>query len=177
MTRDELHDLVRLHQVHLIRYLRFLGAIGPETAEDLAQETFVAAFRRPERIPADAREQAAWLRGIARNLFLADCRRRRRAPVALDEAALESAERHWRHAFLRDGDGFEYLEALRECLARLPSDRRRLVELRYAEGQGRQDLAETLGMTENGIKTALRRVRAALADCIESRLGIAGSAP
>ena len=71
MSRDELEALVLAHQAELYRYVRYLGAGDPNAAEDLVQETFLAAFKS-QNAPAasESARHAAWLRGIARNLFL-----------------------------------------------------------------------------------------------------------
>lgn len=113
---SEFESVLRWHQAHIYRYVRYLGAMDCALAEDLTQETFLAAFRSSTPFPADEREQSAWLRGIARNLFLAHCRQARNNPVHIDSQAVEQAEVLWREEFLREGDGFDYVEALRECM-------------------------------------------------------------
>jgi RNA polymerase sigma-70 factor (ECF subfamily) len=171
MNRDDLEALIRAHQAELFRYLRYLGAVDRAVAEDIVQETFLAAFRSPAPpLTDDVRRQAAWLRGIARNQFYAYCRRSRRSPVRADSDLLERAEALWADEFLRSGDGFDYVEALRHCLALCGTRQRRLLELRYTEGRSRAEMARLLQMTEDGIKSALQRIRALLADCIQRRL-------
>lgn len=175
IDRDELAALVRAHQAELYRYMRYLGA-GNEAAEDLVQDTFLAAFRSdaaPES--GDDRQVARWLRGVARNLFLRYCRKRSRRPATLSRPVLEQMEATWAEAFLRGGDGFDYVEALRRCLERLPAGQRRALDLRYAERRSRAEMAGLLAMTENGVKSLLRRLRAKLADCVERRLGMEGA--
>ena len=71
---------------------------------------------------------------------------------------------------LRGGDGFETVEALRKCLGRLDAKHRQILDLRYKQGKSRAEMARRCKMTENGIKTLLRRIRAALAECIQRRL-------
>jgi len=173
MNRDDLEMLVRAHQAELFRYLRYLGAMDHTLAEDLVQETFLAAFRSPDPPPVgEIRRQSAWLRGIARNLFFAHCRRSRTSPVHVDSAYLEQAEAVWATEFLREADGFDYMEGLRHCLKRLAEKERHLLDLRYAQEKSRAKMAHLLAMTEDGIKSALRRIRASLADCIEQRLAL-----
>lgn len=164
-----LETLVRLHQAELYRYLRYLGA-QPATAEDLVQETFLRALRRPAPGEADPRATAAWLRAVARNAFYDHCRSRRRAPTALSAEQLEKAEKLWADEFLRQGDGFDYLEALRQCLETISDHHRRVLDLRYRRERSRAEMAGKLGMTEYGVKSLLRRIRAALADCVRRRL-------
>jgi DNA-directed RNA polymerase specialized sigma24 family protein len=89
-TEDDLAGLVAAHQRGLWRYLRALGA-APVLADDLLQETFVAAWRRGLR---DARDTAALLRGIARHLWLRSRRalqRRRETAIADAASALWAA--------------------------------------------------------------------------------------
>ena len=170
MNREESEAVVIAHQAEIYRYLRYLGA-APATAEDIAQDTFLAALRRTDPWEKlDERSRAAWFRGIARNLFLQSCRKAQRAETTVDPAHLEDAEAIWKDDFLRGGDGFDYLEALRHCLESLPERDRRAVSLRYRERASRKRMAELLELSENGIKSLLRRIRAALAECVNKRL-------
>ncbi len=75
--------LVDRHHAALLRYLcRQTG--DPELAADLAQETFLAAFRHRGQL-ADEGAFAAWLFGIARNQLRMEWRRRKlRRLVSLD---------------------------------------------------------------------------------------------
>ena len=171
MTRDELETLVRTHQAEIYRYVRYLGALDGAAAEDLVQDTFLAAFRSADPPPvSDLRRQSGWLRGIARNKFLYHCRRVRTSPVQTDPATLEKAETLWAVEFLRDGDGFDYVEALRRCLGTLGGKQRQVIDLCYSQGKSRLEMARLLQMTEDGVKSSLQRIRAALLSCIQRRL-------
>ena len=172
MDRSRLEFLMRVHQAEIYRYLRYLGA-ARETAEDMVQETFLSAYtsdRAPDAEQDDARRWAGWLRGVARNLFLMHCRRDRASPVTADPAVLEDAEAAWDRRFLRGGDGFDYMEALRRCLEKLGEKQRSALDLRYARRASRQEMARALSMTEDGVKSLLRRLRGILAACVRSRL-------
>jgi RNA polymerase sigma-70 factor, ECF subfamily len=173
VDRLELTAIVRVNQAGIYRYLRYLGADRP-TAEDLVQETFLAAFKS-RTAEQDLLSPSAWLRGIARNLFLQHCRRARRSPAVVGGEHLERAETTWRKVFLRDGDGFDYLEALRGCLQDLPPKQRGALDMRYRDKKSRGEMAQFLGISEDGIKSLLRRLRAALADCVEKRLALEGT--
>lgn len=170
MNRDDLETLVRSHQAELYRYVRFLGVNDRAVAEDLVQDTFLAAFRSQDPPPLEGvRRRAAWLRGIARNLFLAHCRRQRNNPVHIDSLYLERAEAFWAAEFLQE-DGPDYLQALKRCLESLADKPRRLLEMRYTQRVSRSEMARLLRMSEDGIKSALQRIRALLADCIKRQL-------
>jgi RNA polymerase sigma-70 factor (ECF subfamily) len=173
LNRDELCSLVRTHQVQIYRYLRYLGA-APDLAEDLAQETFIVAFQKTSQ--DEIVSPAAWLRGVCRNLFLAHCRRVKCSPVRLSPEALEQAESLWASQVPPPSDGSEYLSALRQCLQGLPAREREIVDLQYRLKKSRAEIAAAWGLTEDGVKTLMRRLRAALAQCIERRLRAQGSA-
>jgi DNA-directed RNA polymerase specialized sigma24 family protein len=46
-----------------------------------------------------------------------------------------------------------------------------VLDLQYNEGKQRLEIAEALGMTDDGIKTLLRRTKARLRKCMETRAG------
>ncbi len=180
MTSDDLEEMIRTHQAELYRYLRYLGS-DRSTAEDMIQETFLAAFRSrtPDVSTFELPRRAAWLRGTARNQLLAHWRKRKQYPT--DPAALvqhmDQSEVLWSSHFLRDGDGFDYVDALRLCLDLLPVQQRRPIELFYTQGKSRQEMAGLLQMTEDGIKSLLRRVRRVLGLCVSKRLNLTPAAP
>lgn len=170
MERDELETLILAYQAEIYRYVRYLGAEDSAVAEDLVQDTFLAAFRSSNVPAGDERTRAAWLRGVARNLFLNHCRRRRNSPVKINSETLEHAESFWSREFLRDEDGFEVIEALRRCMSRLEDRKRELLDRFYGKNTSRADLARQFQMTEDGVKSLLRRIRGELGDCIKRRL-------
>lgn len=170
MNRRDVESLIRVHQAELFRYLRYLGARPDAEVEDLVQEAFLVALRGDGPRATDERQQAAWLRGIARNLFLAHCRKERTARTHLTADAMKLAEQVWADEFLGDGDGFDYAAALRKCLDKLPAGKRQFVERRYADGFTREQLAAAFRLTADGVKTALRRIRQQLADCVTATL-------
>lgn len=170
MQRSDLELLVRAHQAEVFRYLRYLGADAAE-AEDLVQETFLAALGAEPQAPADdLRGRSAWLRGIARNQFLMHCRRARTSPVRADSESLRRSEEAWSTRFLRDGDGFDYVEALRRCVDSLGENQRHAIDLRYVEKASRTEMASALKMSGDGVKSLLRRIRTALAECVKRNL-------
>ena len=174
MRRRTFETLVRTYQAQVYRYLRYLGA-NQTVAEDIAQETFLIVLEKGGLPRADAAGQGAWLRGIARNLFLRYCRRSKVDPVRITGDMLEQFEGTWSNEFLRDGDGFDYVEALRKCLDSLSQKHRRVLDLRYAMEKSRAQMADLCDMTEDGVKTLLRRLRAELVKCVRRRLRLDGT--
>ena len=164
-TTDPL-ALVHAHQSELWRYLLFLGC-QPAEAEDITQETFLAVLRRPfeDRGP---QASSAYLRRVARNLFLKSVEQRARGPLLVD---LEEAEQLWVSLCARDG-GDRYVQSLRVCIDELPTRSRQAVELSYHEGRSRSQIAQLMGITSAGVKALLRRVRGALKSCVQKKTEI-----
>ena len=84
--------------------------------------------------------------------------------VALDLAQLEASwEEH--------GELFpKYLEALQHCLAELDRREQAAVEQRYRLGWSRQRIGEALGLSTDGVKSLLQRIRNRLRHRIERTL-------
>jgi len=141
------------------RYLRVLGAAGADL-DDLLQETFVVLLQRDFE-DRGGPAVATFLRTTARFLFL-----RRHRDL---QPQVEAADAVWDRR-CGDDDGAGYLAALRACVERLPLRSRRLVQLGYDDELSREAIAQQLGMKVDGVKTALRRVRDVLRQCIERRL-------
>ncbi len=155
--------VVRENQAGVWRWLRFLGC-DDATADDLTQETFLQLLRKPQSDWPEA--LPPYLRGIARNRYLmwlrAKGRRRETADLDLLETVWQEVDRE---------DGLQtFLDALQECLGQSGERVREAVRLHYAEGNSREQIATALGLKPEGVKTLLRRTRAALRKCIEGKL-------
>ena len=151
------------HTGMLRRYLFVLGA-GADRIDDLVQEVVVVALQKDVQDRGEG-PVGAFLRRIAKNLVLRD----RRSAAARRE--VELADEVWR-AECRDdaGDGEVRLAALRACVAALPERSRNLLARCYGDGAGRSELGVEFGLLADGVKTALRRLRAALRECVDRRL-------
>ena len=160
--------LVRRHQVAVWRYLRFLGSPAA-SADDLSQEVFLVLLGSNLRERGDA-ALSGWLRGVARNLYLAGRRGvgsgLREGLELFDEEQLESA---WAR-FAGEDAGDAYHAALDVCLETLSEKERRALALRFAEEAGRNEMASALGVSGEGVKSLLRRAKNKLRLCINGRL-------
>jgi RNA polymerase sigma factor (sigma-70 family) len=131
-------------------------------SEDLAQETFVAAWRQL----ADLREPQhlkAWLCGIARRLAANDARRetRRGGPaVPLDTVAEPVSADDPAARLISD----EEEALLWRSLARMPETVREPMVLFYRQENSIADVAESLELSEDAVKQRLSRGRAMLRD-------------
>lgn len=153
--------LVREHQTGVWRYLRVLGCPAAE-ADDLTQETFLAVLTKPFH-DYNRQATAAYLRQVARNLFISSRRR------AVATAELDEAEAAWLRWAVKD-DGQELLSTLRHCLQKLTDRARQALDLRFGRQASRTEIAATVGLSEDGAKNLMQRAKQQLRECIERTL-------
>jgi RNA polymerase sigma factor (sigma-70 family) len=150
---------------HLVaRYQDVVCAVGYSSTgdrvlgEDVAQDTFLAAWHQLDRI-RDAMRFGPWLCGIARNLGRKAKKRTHReqlgehaesaaaTPSAFDELARIDDER-----------------LVNSALAKIPEAYREVLVLYYCEDRSIRDVARTLGISEAAVMQRLTRGRRYLAD-------------
>jgi RNA polymerase sigma factor (sigma-70 family) len=165
---DPLGDWVRRHQRAPWRLLRLFGCPA-HLADDLVQEALLAAVQKQiDRAPDD--EAAAWLRGAVRNLWRMHLRAQRRRPPHVDlDVDLHLAEQALSRNGADDG-GDAFVDALRRCLEQLDGRARTALDLRYKDDAPRAAMAQALALTDDGVKTLLRRTRAVLLACVQRRV-------
>jgi RNA polymerase sigma-70 factor (ECF subfamily) len=173
---DGFSELVRLHH----RGVRvFIGAHvrDPAALDDLVQDVFLRAFQGLDRL-RDAGAFRSWLLGIAHNRTLEHVRERLRVAV-LDEGAFDVLLERSQAALLEGEDDEARrsieLEALQECMRRLPATGGRLIREYYFRGRPIAYLAEQEGKNEGAVRVMLFRLREMLRDCVRGRL--AGRGP
>jgi RNA polymerase sigma factor (sigma-70 family) len=149
----------------LVRLVR-LFVDDRNAAEDLVQEGFIRLARSAHRIQ-DPDRAAAYLRSIVLNLARDHNRRglvSLRQQLPFDDAQASTEDR-----LDLEVDQRRVLESLRD----LPPRQRDCLVLRYYHELGIDDIAGTLGLSRNSVKTHLQRGLAAM----ERRLGSAEDEP
>lgn len=153
-----LEQLVKEHTPMLLRYLRRLGC-PPTLAEDLSQETFLSLLEKPfEEVSAKA--TASYLRLVARNLFIDEKRRQKKA-VSLDTVPEE---------IQHEEQSKPLIETLQSCLPKLRERPRRALELRYWKKLSIASIAALMGIKESGVKTLLGRAKQRLRELMNRSL-------
>lgn len=148
--------LVERHQQALRAFLR--RSCGDwATADDLAQETFLAAWSRIGRLKAGASVRA-WLCGIGYNKHLTAVRSagRERARGAVYEADRETTL----------NAAAEDKIALERAMAALPAEQRACVALCLAADFSHAEAAEALDMPLGTVKSHVSRGRARLCQAL-----------
>ncbi len=103
LLNDDRHafgELVKRNQSALRAMLRKLTRGNAERADDLAQETFLLAFRNLRSFRGDAKF-ATWLYRIAYNAFISETRRKREEQLGEDSGAEPEVPAESQHTDLR----------------------------------------------------------------------------
>lgn len=139
-------------------------------SEELAQETFVRAYRNLNGLKDDLR-LSTWLFGIARNVVRESVRQARRneKKVGLDEPEslkLESG------TVLPDGNMLdkELTETIHRALAELDDDKRIVFSLKIFHEKSYEEISSITGHSIGKLKTDLHRARAEMRKRIEPYL-------
>lgn len=157
--------LVRRHE-GLVHRLAMRLLSDPTSAQDVVQETFVAAWRALHRYDP-SRPMEAWLRTIALNKVRDRSRRAlvRRfilAPFAR-EVEVEKRQDPSPDAETTVADR-QQLDRLRIAITKLPDNLRESLVLTALEGLSQQEAAELLGVTPKTVETRVYRARQRLTE-------------
>lgn len=154
--------LFRAHAIELVRMAR-LFVVDRNAAEDIVQEAFIRLSRSLERVQDETR-LVAYLRSIVLNLARDHNRRglvslRHQSPADdLDPRSVED------HLVLREDQ-----RAVLDALGTLPVRQRDCLTLRYLLDLGIPEIAETLDLSPNSVKTHLQRGLASLEQRLEGQ--------
>lgn len=166
MVRDNVGWMLALAE-RLIRDRAF--------AEDIVQESFIAAFRGLANFEGRSSHKT-WLHRITVNAALDKLRQiNRQAEKSIDPLLPEfdrydcRIEMPWSHLpEVADVVENEQLRGhLHSCIDTLPDSYRILLLLRDVEGYDTREVAEILDITEANVKVRLHRARAALKKLLE----------
>jgi RNA polymerase sigma factor (sigma-70 family) len=157
-NRDAFGQIVARYQ-SLVCSLAFSATGNLSQSEDLAQETFVTAWkqlaglREPEKL-------RAWLCGIARNLINHSLHKQGREPSHQAKTLEEISESHSPNPLpTEQAISNEELAILWRSLERIPEIYREPLVLFYREQQSVERVAEALELSEDAVHQRLSRGR------------------
>ncbi|MHC4166693.1 MAG: RNA polymerase sigma factor [Planctomycetota bacterium] len=136
-------------------------------AEDIFQNVVLKALTKEVSFEATG-AVLSWAFITARREGIDWLRRHRRELTGLDSELLGLLEQEWLSETADCGE--QRMEALRACLKTLPDKSRRLLRLRYFEGDSCGEVAKKLGTELNAVYKRLSRLHKGLRGCIEIRL-------
>ncbi|MCP5535747.1 MAG: sigma-70 family RNA polymerase sigma factor [Akkermansiaceae bacterium] len=158
-------QLVTRHQAAICGYIR---SIAPGvTADDVLQETNIVLWEKAGEFEPGTNFKAYAFR-IAHFKTLEALRAQKRDHwLQFDSDILESIARHQVEV---ETDQAGRQHALRQCMTELDDEQRRLIHLRYTDGQTVRQIAEDMQRSEGALQQLYFRLRNALRQCIERKL-------
>jgi RNA polymerase sigma-70 factor (ECF subfamily) len=152
--------LVRRHQRALFGLA--VRMVGNRTdAEDVVQESFIAAWRRLPEFRGDA-AFSSWMYRIVTNRCVTLTRRRRETVPLESETQGLAASPGAEPAAATEGGA--RLAALGTALAGLPPEQRACWVLRHLHGLGYTEIGEILGVEPGAVRGRIHRARKHLAE-------------
>ncbi len=158
-------QLVEFHQQMLRSFVAALNA-DPNSSDDLAQEVFIRALHRLDRVE-NSSALPAYLRGIARNVVREQFKKSQRTRSNL-KRFIDWAEDTWEacHPASHPLEQTSMLDSLQTCLQRLPEKSRNLLQLRYYDDLTSHQIGETTRMSADAVRKSIGRIRKKLLHCL-----------
>ncbi len=150
----------------------------PHVAEDLVQETFLAAIRSVAGFRRESGEQT-WLTAILKRKIADYFQTRSKSVKTLGNADQEALSAPFNKRGKLVGIGrwpafgdseverAEFQEAFRSCLNKLPAHLAGAFVLRVMDEETTEDACNILGITPTNLSVRLHRARLALRQCLE----------
>jgi RNA polymerase sigma-70 factor (ECF subfamily) len=154
----------------------------PEVAEDLVQETFLAAVRGYEKFGGRSSVRS-WLCGILKHKIIDHYRKAAREisftdlEFFTDECSEkfvsvgfwehEKGPHEWQPDASEVMQRGEFWKTMRECLGKLPERVASVFSLREMEGVPSKEICAVLSISESNLWVMLHRARMALRECLE----------
>ena len=166
LTGDEnaFASLVRKYQVQVHAFAwRKIGDF--QIAEDITQETFLQVYQKLETLE-DPTLFSKWIYAIVHHLCIAWFRKNRLQTEPLEEICILGIETEPYSRYIASEHAKIAAEAQRDIverlLAKLKENDRKVITLHYFEEMTSAEIGEFLGVSENTIKSRIRRARVQL---------------
>jgi RNA polymerase sigma-70 factor (ECF subfamily) len=157
-------EILGAHERELFGYIFSLTA-NWDDSQEIMQRLRIRIWEQFDRYD-HARPFGAWARAIAYYLVLAFRKERSRQREYFTERVIQLLD----EAYAKSSGGMgSSREALVDCLAKLPTQKQKMVTDYYSPG-GPADLARSLGMTANSLRQAVHRIRRQLHECVQRTL-------
>ena len=154
----------------------------PDVAEDLVQDTLLAAVRGYEKFGGRSSERS-WLCGILKNKIVDYYRKLGREVSFTDTEFLadEFSEKFGSVGFWNHDKGpaewkpapdevthrSEFWQTMRDCLSKLPEKVRAVFTMREMDDVPSKEICATLSISDSNLWVMLHRARMALRECLE----------
>ena len=157
-------------RIELLAYARsLLGSYS--AADDVVQEAMLVVTRKFDTFK-EGTSMMAWCRAMVRIeiLRLNERRQKEQSLVrrllhdSIDAAFEEFQETH------RNDEADTWLEALVKCVERVPDRGRQVLNARFVDNLGYQEIGERVGMSLEAVRKTLFRLKKQVRTCVEKKL-------
>lgn len=125
--------------------------------KDIVQESFIRAYLNLEKFDRQY-SFGQWLFAIAKNLHIDIIRKQKTTTVGIEEVVTFSGALNPEQSFISKQNRDE----VEKQLSDLPENYRVIVEMRFLDEMGYEEIAEKLGIPIGTVKTKIHRARALL---------------
>lgn len=150
-----------------------------EIAQDLVQDTFLAALKSAKNYKGDASERT-WLISILKRKIIDHYRRinskKGKAEVRMGFVNDEESEGDWLEKKVKDPSGLnaesemeneELGLAIHACLSKLPSKQAEVFKMKTIDGFDTETICNDLNITASNLWVIVHRARTSLVACLE----------
>ena len=168
--REAFAKLVRKYRRNIIQ-LAYRYLHDRVLAEDIAQEVFLRVFKARSRYRPGTKF-SSWLFRIAVNLCINESRSKKRAKVVSYDASSSPEGGEYRKSFADEAmeapgetmERKELAEKIRDILDILPENQRTAIILNKYEGFSYNEIADTMELSLQAVKSLLSRARSNIKD-------------
>lgn len=160
-------EFLKTLQTNKRRIFGFILACVPNysTAEDIMQDTIIRLWSKFSTYTPST-NFSAWGISCARYVILEYQKKNRHLHVQFDSQALDNLS----ETFETDDNADNQIEALRNCLKKLPELHRHVIHLRYSENMTIKEIALKKQRPIHGMYKAMVKIHSLLQNCIEGTL-------
>lgn len=148
-----------------------------EVAEDLVQETFLAAVQAFEKFEGKSQPKS-WLIGILNNKIADYHRKNMRNPktnISDNDKFFDKGENwldnqvplSWHTEEIHLLDNPDFHQSLQNCMEKLPASWASAIHLKYLDEKKAEDICQELGISNTNYWQVLHRAKLQLRKCIE----------
>lgn len=170
---EKTEGIVTRYQREIINFhFRFVG--NRFDAEDLAQETFIKAYKKLDTLK-NPEKTKSWLYSIARNTVIDFFRKNKNREISLDNTFLENIVQTTAVDYQNYVADREVSKELERFIDKLVKEDRAIIKLLYYEGFSYKEIVKLLNINENTLKSRLYRARKILLEMIRTSKIFEGS--
>jgi len=175
-VRDEFIGWIKTHTKELFTYT--LSKVQQkEVAEDLVQDTFIAAYQAYDKFQRKSNEKT-WLFSILKrkiaDYYRNQYKKAAEVPPGITSGFFDENDR-WKHQFRPQDwgnekellDDPEFEKALQDCFGHLPEKWSSAIRLKYLDNQDADEICNELEITKSNFWQIIHRAKLQLRNCLE----------